>query len=160
MNEEIFGDLAIEKACHEKFGVKLDIAEVIVRGVATAVTSQGTLFKATNGQVWLYITSQSPQVLDDVQKIMTRMNLEAELYYPPHGETEYFERIGRDKFKAMFPGKHVSSADDLRYYKNLAPYNPALVRIARVKGEVRAYDPQSRTWHKTKEYSYSKIKTI
>jgi hypothetical protein len=160
MNEDIYSDLAIEQACKNKFGLSVDIAEVVVRGIPVGITAQATLFKTTNGQMFLYVTSQATQLLDDVQKIVSRMNLEAEHFLPPNNETEYFDRIGRDKFKGMFPGKPIASPDDLRYYRNLAPYNPALVRIAQVKGEVRAYDPQSRTWHKAKNYAYSKIKTI
>jgi hypothetical protein len=160
MKEEIFDDIAIEQACKAKFGVSLDITEVIARGVATGIASHGTVFKASNGQMWLYIVSQSTQLLDDVQKIVSRMNVEAELFVPPHGETDYFNRIGRDKFKIMFPGKPVRGEDDLRYYKKLAAYNPALLRLSKIKGEIRAYDPQSKSWHKAKDYAYSKIKTI
>lgn len=159
MNEEIFGDIAIEKACQERFGVSFDIAEMVVRTIPVGITAQGSLFKTTNNQMYLYVVSQATQLLDDVQKIISRMNLEAEAYLPPHGEAEYFERIGRDKFKVMFPGKHVTSDEDLRYYRNLSPYNPALVRISKVKGEIKGYDPQSRTWHKVKEYTFSKIRT-
>lgn len=160
MNEEIFGDLAIEQTAKERFGVSFDIAEAIVRGVQTGIASQGTIFKTTNGQVWLYIASQGALLLDDVQKIVSRMNVEAELYCPPHGETDYFARIGREKFKVMFPGKAIVSDEDLRYYKKLAPYNPALIRLNKIKGEIRAYNPQSKAWHKAKEYTYSKIKTL
>jgi hypothetical protein len=159
MNDEIFGDIAIEKAIQSKFGISVDIAEMIVRAVPVGVTAQGSLFKTTAGQVLLYVSSQAAQVLDDVQKIVLRMNLEAEQFLPPNGEPEYFDRVGSQKFKAMFPGKHINSDEDLRYYKNIAPYNPALVRISKVKGEIRAYDPQSRTWHKVKDYAFSKIRT-
>ena len=158
MNDDIFGDIAIEKAVQEKFGLSIDIAEVIVRSVPVGITAQGTLFKTTASQIMLYVASQAAQVLDDVQKIVTRMNLEAEQFVPPHSEVDYFNRVGGEKFKAMFPGKRITSDEDLRYYKNIAPYNPALVKISKVKGEVKAYDPQSRTWHKVKDYSYSKIK--
>jgi hypothetical protein len=160
MSDEIFGDIAIEKACLDRFGVKFDIADMAARSVQTGTASQGSVFKATSGQVWLYIVSQSPLLLDDVQKIVARMNVEADAYMPPHGETDYFTRIGREKFKAMFPGKPIVSDDDLRYYKKLAPYNPALVRLSKIKGEIRAFDPQSKTWHKVKNYAYSKIKTL
>lgn len=160
MSDEIFGDFAIEKACQERFGVSFDIAEMVVRGVQAGTASQASVFKTTNGQMWLYVSSQSPLLLDDVQKIVTRMNLEADNYIPPHGETDYFNRIGRDKFKVMFPGKPIVSDDDLRYYKKLAPYNPALVRLNKIKGEIRAYTPQNKGWHKVKEYSFSRIKTL
>jgi hypothetical protein len=160
MNDEIFSDLAIERTAKERFGLNIDIAEVIARGVQTGTASQGTVFKTTNGQVWLYITSQSSLLLDDVQKIVNRMNVEAELFCPPHGEADYFTRIGRDKFRLMFPGKPIVGDDDLRYYKRLAPYNPALVRLSKIKGEIRGYQVQGRSWHKVKEYNFSRIKTI
>lgn len=160
MNEEIFGDLSIEQTCKERFGVNIDIAEVIVRGLQTGAASQASVFKTTNGQVWLYVASQSPLLLDDVQKIVSRMNMEAEIYYPPHGEADYFNRIGRDRFKAMFPGKPIVSDEDLRYYRKLAPYNPALIRLKSIRGEIREYNLQSKNWRKIKEYNYSKIRTI
>lgn len=160
MNEEIFGDIAIEQSCKDRFVVNVDIGQVVIRGAQTGVASHGTIFKTTNGQMWLYIASQSPLVLDDVQKIVSRMNVEADLYCPPHGEADYFTRIGRDKFKIMFPGKPIIGEDDLRYYKKLAPYNPALVRLSKIKGEIKAYNLQSKSWHKVKEYNYNKIKTI
>jgi hypothetical protein len=160
MKEEIFEDIAIEQAAKDKFGLALEIAEVVVRGAQTGIASKGTIFKTTNGQMWLYVVSHSTQLFDDVQKIVSRMNVEAELYAPPHAEADYFNRIGRDKFKTMFPGKPVRSEEDLRYYKKLALYNPALVRLSKIKGEIRAYDPQSKGWHKVKDYAYSKIKTI
>jgi hypothetical protein len=160
MKEEIFEDIAIEQAAKDKFGISLDIAEVVVRGAATGITSKGTVFRTSNGQMWLYIVSHGTQLFDDVQKIVNRMNVEADLFAPPHAEADYFNRIGRDKFKTMFPGKSIRGEDDLRYYKKLALYNPALIRLSKVKGEIRAYDPQSKSWHKAKDYAYSKIKTI
>lgn len=160
MNEEIFSDLAIEKVCKNRFGLNVDIAEVIVRGVPTGIANHATIFKTTQGHVMLYITSQGTQLLDDVLKMVHRMQCEADKYYPPFAEADYFERIGRAKFRAMFPGKAIRSDEDLRYYRNLAPYNPALVRLTKVKGEIRAYDLQGKVWRKAKEYSYSKIRTI
>jgi len=100
------------------------------------------------------------QLLADVQKMILRMECEAETYFPPFGEKEYFERIGREKFKALFPGKPIIGEDDLRYYKGLAPYNPALVRLSKIKGEIRAYDHHLKTWRKVKDFHYSKIATI
>jgi hypothetical protein len=160
MKEEIFEDVAIERTTKDKFGVSIDIAEVVVRSISVGIASKATIFKTTNGQVWLYIVSQSTQLLDDVQKIINRMNVEADLFAPPYGEADYFNRVGREKFKVMFPGKPVHGEEDLRYYKKLALYNPALVRLTKIKGEIRSYDPQGKGWHKVKDYAYSKIKTI
>lgn len=158
MNDALFDDLAIETACKERFARTIDIADVVVRGMPVGVAARGTIFVTTKGQVFAYIVSQSSLVLDDVRKIIHRMQCEAEVFVPPHGETDYFDRIGRAKFKIMFPGKPILGEDDLRYYKNLAPYNPALVLLKRVKGEVHGFEVESKTWRKAKEYAYSKIK--
>lgn len=160
MNDEIFSDIQIENTCKERFGVGLDIVDVIVRAVPVSLSAQATLLKAKPGQVYLFIASHSHMLLDDVRKITQRMNLEADEFLPPYGEADYFERIARDKFKVMFPGKRITGEEDLRYYKNLASYNPALVRIAKVKGEVRAFDPNTKTWRKVKDYAYTKMKVI
>lgn len=159
MNDALLDDLAIEKTCKDHFDRTIDIAEVVVRGLPAGVATRATLFVTTKGQVFLLVVSQSSLVLDDVRKIVHRMQCEAEVFVPPHGEADYFDRIGRAKFKAMFPGKPILGEDDLRYYKNLAPYNPALVLLSRVKGEVRGFEVESKTWRKAKDYAYSKIKT-
>lgn len=158
MNDAMLDDIAIEKSCKERFNVTLDVADVIVRGVPAGVARKATIFVATNHQVYLYVLSQSAMVLDDVRKIINRMQCEAEVIYPPFGEADYFDRIGRQKFKVMFPGKAIVGEEDLRYYKNLAPYNPALIQLGRVKGEIRAFETEGRNWRKVKDYSYSKIK--
>lgn len=157
MNDEAFKNEAIEKACKEQFGLSVDVAEVVARNFPVSTAARATLFKAKSGQVLLYIVSRGSQVFGDVQKMVLRMECEADVYYPPHGEAEYFDRVARDKFKALFPGKHILGEDDLRYYKALAPYSPALVKVAKVKGEVRAYDEQLKAWRKIKDYHYSKI---
>ncbi len=153
-------DLAIESACKDQFGVSVNIGEVIVRGLSTGQSAQATVFKTSNGQLFLYIFSRGTQLLADVQKMVLRMECEAETYFPPNGEKEYFDRVAREKFKALFPGKHIVGEDDLRHYKGLAAYNPALVRLSKVKGEIRAYDEHLKTWRKVKDYHYSKIATI
>lgn len=158
MNDAILDDLAIEKSCKERFNVNLDIAEVIARGVPVGVAARATVFVTANKQAYTYIQSQSGMVMDDVRKIISRMQTEAELFVPPYGEPGYFERIGRAKFKVMFPGKPIVSDDDLRYYKNLAPYNPALIRLSKIKGELRGFETESKMWRKVKDYTYSKIK--
>lgn len=158
MNQELLDEVSLEKQCQKYFALKLDVNEIILKAVPTSASSRATMFKASN-QLYLYITSQGVQLLDDVQKIVRRMQCEAEIFYPLHGEADYFNRIAREKFKIMFPGKPIMSEDDLRYYKNIAPYSPALVLINKVKGEVRGYDSRSKLWRKVKDFSYSKIST-
>lgn len=159
MNDAIFDDIAIEKSCKETFGLNAEIKEVIARAVPAGIATRATVFTTTNGQAYLFVVSQGVQLLADVQKIVLRMQCEAQTFLPPYGEPEYFERIGREKFKIMFPGKPIISDEDLRYYKSLAPYNPGLVRLARVKGELRGFDRESKMWRKVKDYAYSTIKT-
>lgn len=159
-SNEVFDDLAIETACKGQFDINLQVGEVIARGISTGQSAQATVFKTTSGQVMAYIVSRGTQLFADVQKMILRMECEAETYYPPNGEKEYFDRIGREKFKTLFPGKHIVGEDDLRHYKGLAPYNPALVRLNKIKGEIRAYDDHLKTWRKVKDYHYSRIATI
>lgn len=143
----------------EQFDVKLDIAEFVLRAAPVGASAQATLFKTVNNHMYLYVLSQSAQVLGDMHTVVRRMNCEADITYPPHGEDDYFGRIARDKFKIMFPGKHITSDEDLRYYKTITPYNPALFRLSKIKGELRGLDRETKQWRKIKDYSYSKIQT-
>src|SRR6266496_512397 len=157
MNDDIYDNEAIVRLCRQAFDVSLRITEVIVRQISTGYTSTATVFKASPTAVYVLIRSQSSQVLADAQKIVRQMNIDAEEFLPPHGDAEYFERIGVEKFKSMFPGKHIMSDDDTRYYQTLAPYNPALVRVAKVKGDIRAFHSESKSWRKVRDYPYNRI---
>ncbi len=157
MNDELYDDIAIEKAIQGAFGLKLDIQDVVARQVPTSFTSTATIFRSSPNNLYIFIQSQSKMLLADVRKMVRAMNIDAEGFVPPHGDKEYFKRIGEEKFKSIFPGKHIMSDDDTRYYQTLAPYSPALVRVERVKGEIRGFHYESKTWRKVKDYSFSKI---
>ncbi len=152
--------MAIEDVASTQFGIKLEIAKVIVRDIPTSISSKATIFLTTKNKVYTYIYGEAPLLLADVRKIVRRMSLVVDSYFPPAEEPDYFERVGREKFKEVFPSRSGVSDSDLAYYKTLAPYNPALVRIARIKnGEIFGYDLDRQDWRKVAEYTYAKIKT-
>lgn len=157
MNDDIYSDTKLERAIQAAFGLKLTISEVVVRDIPTSYTATATVFKTSPNMLYVFIESQSKLLFSDVKKMVRGMNIDAEAYVPPHGDAEYFRRIGIEKFKAMFPGKHIMGDADIRYYETLAPYNPALVRVARVKGDIRALHFESQTWRKAKDYAFNKI---
>lgn len=161
MNTDLYDNTAIERTCESAFGVRLTVLEVVARKLPTGFASTATVFKTANpAALYVMISSQTSVVLADVQKMVRSMNADADEYLPPHGDADYFSRIATQKFKSMFPGKHITSPDDLRYYRTLAPYNPALVRLSKVKGDIRAFHYESKSWRKVKDYAYSKITLV
>lgn len=157
MTDKMSDDTAIERTIEAHFGLKLKVSEMIARRIPTGYTSTATLFKTSPNVLYAFVQTQGGMLLADVRKIMRAMNVDVEEYVPPHGDKDYFRRIGTDKFKDIFPGKHIMSDEDIRYYQTLAPYNPALARIERVKGEIRAFHFESKSWRKVRDYSFSKI---
>jgi hypothetical protein len=157
MIHDIYSDIALEEACRKQFSVSVVLDEVIAERVTVGVASEATIFRTTNNIHYAYIASQSNLALADVKAIIRNMGAEADTFLPPHGDAEYFRRIGLKKFKAVFPGKHVTSADDTRYYETLAPYSPALVRLSKIKGDIFEYSIERRQWKKLIPYSYSKM---
>lgn len=157
MTDELYDDIAIEKAIEASFGLKLDIHDVVARQVPTSYTSTATVFRSSPNNLYVFIQSQSKLLLADVRKMVRAMNIDAHDFVPPHGDKDYFKRIGEEKFKSIFPGKHIMGDDDTRYYQTLAPYSPALVRVERVKGEIRGFHFESKSWRKVKDYSFSRI---
>lgn len=160
MNEDMYDDMTIKRACEAAFNLKLSITEVVARRIPTGYTSTATVFKTTPTVLYVYLQAQGTLVLGDVMRIVRQMNIEADEFMPPHGDKEYFKRIGTQKFKAMFPGKHIMSDDDTRYYQTLAPYNPALIRVAKVKGDIRGFHYESKLWRKVRSYAFSKIALV
>jgi hypothetical protein len=100
-------------------------------------------------------------LLADIKKIVSRMGLVAEVYIPPRGRAQYFDEIGSEKFRKVFPGRGAISEADIRYYRTLAPYNPALVQVREIKnGEIYQFDADAHGgWRVAAKFSYRRIKT-
>lgn len=161
MNNDIYDDMALEQACKERFGMDIDIDQVIVRQIAVSRVATATVFLTKKKQLLVYVDGRSKLLFGDIKKIINRMGLKAELYFPPKGQPDYFDMIGRKKFREVFPGRGSITDDDLVFYRTLAPYSPALVLIAEVKnGEIYCYDSDARSgWRSAAKFAYRRIKT-
>lgn len=161
MSDEIYDDLALEQMAKDKFGLSVDIDKVIVRQVPVSHVAEATVFLTKKKQLFVYVNAHSRLVLGDIKKIITRMGLRAELFLPPKGEIDYFDEIGRQKFREVFPGRGHITSQDLVFYRTLAPYNPALVQIHEViDGEIKQFDTDSSSgWRTVTRFAYRRIKT-
>lgn len=161
MRDEIYDDTRLERVAKERFGFEVDIRQVIVRDASVSRTATATVFLTKKKQLLVFIDGHSRLLLGDVKKIVARMGLKAELYLPPKGQPDYFDTIGREKFREVFPGRGHINEGDILFYRTLAPYNPALVLISEVKnGEMYQYDSDARSgWRVATHFAYRRIKT-
>ncbi len=161
MSDEVYSDVQLERAVKDRFGLEVDISQVILRDAEVSRMATATVFLTTKKQLLVYISGHSKLLLSDVKKIVARMGLKAELYFPPKNQPEYFNDIGREKFREVFPGRGHINDDDIMFYKTLAPYNPALVLISEVKNaEIYCYDSDARgSWRVAAKFAYRRIKT-
>jgi len=157
----MYNELALERGIKDYFGVDIDIHYVIVYRISVSRTALATLFLTSKKQLLLYISGQSKLSLGDVKKIVSRMGLKAELYFPPKGQPDYFNEVGYRKFHEVFPGRKNISDEDLIFYRLLSPYNPALVLIGEVKdGNIYQYDSDATSkWRVITKFAYRRIKT-
>ena len=91
----------------------------------------------------------------------TRMGVRVEMFVPPRGRPMYFDDVARRKFVAIYPGRRDIQPDDLRYYRTLAPYCPALLIINEVKDDmIYCADHDARTgWRPAVKLAYRRILT-
>lgn len=157
-----YDDLALEGLAREKFGLVVDIKQVLAADVPVSHTASASVFLTKNKQLYVYINGQARLNLGDIRKIITRMGLKPELFLPPKGEVSYFNEFAKEKFKEVYPGRSNISDADLAYYKTLTPYRPALVQIAEIKdGHIYQFDTDSANgWRSVRAFSYRRIKTI
>jgi hypothetical protein len=162
MNSDIFDDIALERNTKEQFGVSIDIKHVIARGIPTSHTTTASVFLSTKNQLYTYISGNAPLTLGDVRTMIRRMGMTADAYLPPKKDGEYFDRVALTKFKDTFPGRTPVNDGDLRFYRLLAPYNPALVRIAGIpEGTIKRFDASDiANWRVAAKYTYTRIKTV
>lgn len=161
MSAQYFDEVALERAMSELFGVHAEIDQLIASDIAVSRSAQATVIMTKKKQLFVYVDGHTKMTLGDVQKIITRMGLKAELYLPPKHQPDYFDAIGREKFRETFPGRgHISDAD-IRFYRTLAPYKPALVLISEVRdGQIYQYDADaSHEWRPCVKFAYRRIKT-
>jgi len=161
MSDEIYNDMALERVASERFGLDIDISKVIARDIEVSRVATATVFLTKKKQLLVYVSGHSRLLLSDVKKIIARMGLKAELYFPPKGQPDYFNDVGREKFREVFPGRGHVTDDDILFYRTLAPYNPGLVLISEVKnGEIYQYDSDARGgWRVAAKFAYRRIKT-
>jgi len=161
MTEKMYEELALERLIKQKFGINLDIYQPILFKVPISRTGEATLFLTAKKQLYLFIGGQSKFLFSDIRKIVSRMGLKAEVYFPPKGRPHYFDEVGTAKFHDVFPGRGHVSHDDILFYKTLAPYNPALILISEIKdGHVYQFDSDTNNgWRVGTKFAYRRIRT-
>ena len=117
MNEAIYDDFALERLVKERFGMAVDVDKVILRQVDVSRKAKATLFLTKKKQLLLFINASAPLLLADVRKLVSRMGLRVETFMPPKGQPNYFDNIGREKFREVFPGRTHVSDEDIIFYK-------------------------------------------
>ena len=160
-NSDIFDDFAIEKLAKEQFGVSLDIDKVIVRDISVGQSARATVFLSGKKQLYCYIYGPTKLTLSDVKKITVRMGLKPELFFPPKGHANYFDEIGREKFRTVFPGRKDIHESDIVFYRTLAPDSPALLLVREIiDGTIYQADSDARGgWRPSAKLTYRRIKT-
>lgn len=160
--EDIWLDeMALEREAKDSFGMIVEIDKVIAHEIDVSRAVKATVFLTKKKQLLCYVHGHSKLLLSDIKKIIIRMGLRAEVYLPPKGIPTYFEDIGRDKFREVFPGRSPNSDSDIAYYRTLAAYNPALVLISEIRdGTVYQFDSDARNnWRPAAKFAYRRIKT-
>ena len=161
MTDDLYDDITLEKTVAKQFGVALSIDSVIARRFPVSRTSEATLFLSDKKQLYLFISGKQQLTLGDVKKMVSHIGLKAHGYLPPKDWPSYFDDIGTEKFRKVFPGRaHISEAD-IAFYRTLVPYNPALVLIAEVpEGVVKQFDGDSASgWRTVAKFTYRRIQT-
>ncbi len=158
---DMFDDFTIEHDVKEKFGVALEVEKAIARDIDVGRGAKATLFLSNKKQLYCYVYGPAKLLLSDIKKITARIGVKPEMFFPPKGRPNYFDEIGREKFKQVFPGRKDIHDTDLLFYRTLAPYNPALILVEEVKdGTIYQADHDARGgWRPTAKFTYRRIKT-
>ena len=159
MNEQIYSDINFEKFLQSHFGVDFEICKVIARDLPAGRTAEAVIFMTKKKRVYVFISAEAKHLLGDVQKILSKMGLKVSEFIPPNGVRDYFEDRARVKVLEVFPGRMQISDDDLRFYKTLIPYNPALAEVSEIRnGEIKEFNADTRgNWRVAKRFSYKRI---
>lgn len=161
MTDKLYDEIELERQISKSFGVELKIGKIVLGQVPSGRAAHATIFLTENKLLFAYIHAQSPLVLSDIQKMTSQMGLVVENFVPPAGRPDYFDEFGKKKFLEVFPGRSNVSENDIRFYKTLTPYNPALVQVKEVvDGKIKQFDSDSdNNWRVAAKLTYRRIKT-
>ncbi len=154
-------NLAITNTAKRYFGITVQVRQMIGEALPISHTGTAYVFLSHKKQLYALIQAQSNYTLGDVKRIITRMGLKAEHYLPPAAQPSYFDDFAAERFRETYPGRTPHTEDDLRFFKTLAPYNPALVAINEVKhGEIKQFDASSPSqWRPAATFMYRRMPT-
>lgn len=161
MNEGELDIVEFERHIYDAFSLDVKIKAVIGARIPVSRVASATVFLTNEQLLFCYVDSITKQTLGDVQQIIRHMGLRSQQYIAPSGDVNYFDNIAHDKYKDMFPGRKITSDDDLAYYRTLAPYRPALAQISEVeRGVIKQYDPTAvNSWRPSVKFSYRRLPT-
>ena len=162
MLDNAVNDMAVEELIKAQFGLQLEVKQMIVRSVPVSRVATASVFLTPKRQVFALIQAQSAMTLGDTASIAKKMGLSVDQFLPPQHDETYFSGIARDKFREVFPGRRDISDVELRYYRTLVPYNPALLRVGAIEGGViKQFDPHDTSgWRLAAKFSYKQISTL
>lgn len=159
--EPVFNEIALENFLDSAFKTKIAIKSIIADRIPVGRSANASVFLSEKGVLYALIIGQGKLNFGEIKKIVKNMNLRAENFLPPRGEKDYFEQAAIEKFNEVFPGRYNPKEEDLRYYRTLVRYNPALVKITEVtSGAIAQYDPDAVDhWRPSIKFVYRRIKT-
>lgn len=161
MNDQLYDEINIEHIIQNKFGIKLNIDEIIASKVPVSRSDDSVIFKTDKRQYYILINTKSKKTFGDIKKILSKMEIVPFEFLPPNGKKDYFIQLATEKFNKTFPGRKVVSEDDLHFYKTTVLYSPALIQIKQSKnGKIYCFDADARnSWRPCMKFTYIKIDT-
>lgn len=164
MTEQTYAATRIKQAealCRQYFGVRLPIEQMLGDDIETGKDAYCMLFQTKRHQLFALYISPQPQTLANVRQTARAMGLEIESYALPFADETYFKRRGFEIFQKAYPGRKQWTSQEAAYYQTLVPYSPALIKVAKIHGEIRRYNPNySSKWQKVIDMRYAKMKVV
>lgn len=162
MNERLTSKLALEAIVKDRFGLQLAIKQLIADEIPTSHTATASVFLTPKHQLFALLHAQGALTRGDVEKMAKKMGLIVDEYIAPLHDPQYFNDRARERFREIFPGRHHIDEAELRFYRKLVTYNPALLRIHAVDdGIIRQFDAHdSSEWRVAAKFAYKQITAL
>lgn len=144
----------IEAYCRNYFAQSITVSRILAENIDCNHDRFANIFYDIDGQLYAIIFSNNTMSLGDVRKIVSAIGMNAEGYFTPTGNRQYFYNYAKDVFQMVYPNRTSMTTEDLSYYQTLAPYNPALVKVKAVNGELRSYKTTAGQWIKIADFTY------
>lgn len=132
----------------------MQVTDVLFDDIQTGDNSYATIFRTADHKMFILHEDKDPITLFEVQRRMKLLGVKTRGVLSPLGDKTYFTNQGRQIFLQTYPGRTTATDEEKSFYESQSLYNPAIMLVANIPGDLKHYSPRTASWKVIDKYNF------